>query len=526
MKKLSVFALVAALLTAACGTIEYSDANVIDPTNTLYITLEFPAGAAESPDPDFNTSCRNPGDAIGGGANVATVLAELIEYAYDFDFGVIHLCAGTYVTEDIIEFPNLGSITIEGDGMDDTIISGTGDHALLAMIPAECAPADEPCPSYFNVLTLKDLTLADGVGDFNEFVIDGRGEDSGIQLSSGGAVTAPLLTTERVRFSNNSAPCGGAVALYGWTQLDTAKTPYELEDTAAAIEYLANLVAAHPSQFTDTKFTDNSAAMGGAIAGSIVDTDLSGDEVLLCFNTGPLTIVDSIFERNRATLSEGMTLPLGGGAISTGNIVAFEIALSEMEDYLDTQAVWNRNAWLTITGSTFSENEAANAGGALLSLGKTKISRTTFKNNRVYSVSESDGAGGAIAMAGDLLLSYSRFSGNSADSGGAIALNDLNGKESVLRRNSFTGNVAMYQGGAIAGLTIVSSAGLTNARSSGGNQFISNRAPIGSAIAVPAETCSRSSSRRMARDWAGNTFRHNRGGRLPVECYVAAPAPS
>ena len=95
MKKLSLFALVAALLTAACGTIEYSDANVIDPTNTLYITLELPAGAAESPDPDFNTSCRNPGDAIGDGANVATVLAELIEHAYAFDFGVIHLCAGT-----------------------------------------------------------------------------------------------------------------------------------------------------------------------------------------------------------------------------------------------------------------------------------------------------------------------------------------------------------------------------------------------------------------------------------------------
>jgi hypothetical protein len=116
-----------------------------------------------------------------------------------------------------------------------------------------------------------------------------------------------------------------------------------------------------------------------------------------------------------------------------------------------------------------------------------------------------------------LSLSYSKFFGNSASSGGAVAFIDGIGGGHVLTRNTFTSNVATDQGGAIAGWT--------DAGSARGNRFTSNRAPVGSAVAVLTETCSRAWSRRAARDWKGNTFRQSRGGRLPVECYVA-PAPS
>ena len=207
MKKLSVFALVAALLTAACATIEYSDVNVIDPTNTLYVTVETPPGAADSGDPLWSTSCSNPAVSIDEITDVAGFLAEVMAVAYEDDFGVVHLCAGTYETDDVIEFPNLGSITIEGDGMNETIISGAAGegNSLLAMVPADCLPADEPCPSYFNVLTLKDLTMTNGSGGGEVFELDFDGDDSndglydddGLPVLAGGAVTAPLIATRR-----------------------------------------------------------------------------------------------------------------------------------------------------------------------------------------------------------------------------------------------------------------------------------------------------------------------------------------
>ena len=517
MKRLSVLALVAALLTGACGTIEYSDVNVI-PSNTLYVTLEWPTGAAENDgDPDWNTSCSNPAAAVGG-EDVADFLAAVITQgaygteSYEGSFGVIHLCAGTYETEDIIEFPNLGSITIEGDGMDETIISGAdgGDHALLAMVPAECLPENEPCPSYFNVLTLKDLTLTNGVGGDEVFDIVGE-----TPMLAGGAVTAPLIATERVRFSNNSAPCGGAVALYGWTQLASDGELAGInddEDALATAEYLSSLISLGSSQITDTEFIENSAAIGGAIGGAALGVFAGGEEIISCLNAGPLSIVNSTFEGNQAIVEAELPLGIGGGAIATANIIVLQIftGADEVEEAL---AIFDADTWLNIANSTFTDNDSVNAGGAVLSYGKTSISRTTFTNN---DVSGADGAGGAIAVAGELSLSYSKLVGNSASSGGAVALLDDFGGGHVLTRNTFTRNVATDQGGAIAGWT--------DAGSARGNRFTSNRAPLGSAVAVETERCSRSVSRREARDWRGNTFRQNRGGRLPVECYVA-PAP-
>ena len=529
MKKLSVLALVATLLTAACGVREYSPVNVIDPSNTLYIALEWPTGAPhDGEDPDWNTSCSNPAGAVGESV-VDLVLAEAVMIAYAEDYGVVHLCAGTYETDDIIEFDNLGSITIEGDGIDETIISGTGgaDHALLAMVSAECLLEDEPCPSFFNVLTLKDLTLTNGVGGDEVFDIDIDGDldrEDGIPMLAGGAVTAPLVATERVRFSNNSAPCGGAIALYGWTQLisDGELTAIEegvgdeAEAVAVVSEYFSSLISLGSSQITDTEFIENSAAIGGAIGGAPLGAFAGGEEVISCLNTGPLSIVNSTFEGNQAVFEVDTGIEFGGGAIATANLFILELGLDpgvEAEPYL---TIFNRDVWLNISGSTFTDNYGAQVGGAVIAYGKTSISRTAFTNNSVDPLA-SGTAGGAIALVGELSLSYSKFVGNSATSGGAVALLDTFGGEHVLRRNTFTQNFATDQGGAISGWV---ADGVAR-----GNRFTSNRAPLGSAVAVETERCSRSVSRREARDWKGNTFRSNRGGRLPVECYVEPPPP-
>ena len=528
MKKLSVFALVAALLTGACGlsgvngTINYDEVTV-NLTNTLYISRDVVAGAALEGEDDFNTSCSNPYDAVGE-ADVADFLTVVItEGAYVGGFGVVHLCAGTYETDEAIQFPNLGSITIEGDGMNETIISGVGaDHALLAMVPADCLPqvGEDLCPSYFNVLTLKDLTLTDGVGDTDGFVLEDEGEEaSDVSFSTGGAVTAPRVATERVRFSNNSALCGAAISLYGWTQLITDGNIGEGELDEA--EYLSTLTLSGASQIIDTEFIENSAVIGGgAIGGAYFDgeeiAEGIGEGLYGCLNTGPLNIVNSTFEGNSANL-DALSPVAFGGAISTLNAIFVLVLEGGGEDTEDVLELFNRDAWLNITGSTFTDNYAGSGGGgAVFSYGKTSISRTTFTNNGVDSLLDEDGTGGAIAVAGELSLSYSKFVGNSARSGGAVALVEVFGGGHVLTRNTFTKNVATDQGGAITGWT--------DAGSARGNRFTFNRAPVGSAVAVLTERCSRTWSRLAARDWKGNTFRSNRGGRLPVECYVA-PAP-
>jgi predicted outer membrane repeat protein len=498
------------------GTINYDEVTVI-PSNTLYVTLEWPTGAPEDQgDPDWNTSCSNPAVAVGG-EDVAGLLAAVItEGAYEGGFGVIHLCAGTYETEDIIEFPNLGSITIEGDGMDETIIRGIGaDHALLAMVPADCLPqvGEDLCPSYFNVLTLKDLTLADGVGDTDGFVLEDEDEEaSDVLFSTGGAVTAPRVATERVRFSNNSAPCGGAISLYGWTQFITDGNIGEGE--LNEVEYLSSLILPGTSQIIDTEFIENSAEVGGAIGGAYFDGEEVGEGIgeglYGCVNTGPLNIVNSTFEGNSVNLDSVSGVSVGG-AIATASLIFLYLELGGgAGDEEDLVELFNQDVWLSISSSTFTDNYAAAAGGAVFSYAKTSISRTTFTNNGVDSLDE-DSTGGAIAVAGELSLSYSKLVGNSASSGGAVALINFGGGH-VFTRNTFTSNVATDQGGAIAGWT--------DAGSARGNRFTSNRAPLGSAVAVETETCSRTWSRRAARDWRGNTFRQNRGGRLPVECYV------
>jgi hypothetical protein len=323
-------------------------------------------------------------------------------------------------------------------------------------------------------------------------------------------VTAPRVATERVRFSNNSAPCGGAISLYGWTQLITENID---EGESDEVEYFSSLILPGTSQVIDTEFIENSAAIGGAIGGVYLDGGVVDEGIgvgmFICYNTGPLNIVNSTFEGNFSDLDSGLSV---GGAITTANPILLALldggaVVDDEEGFVE---LFSQDVWLSISSSTFTDNYAAAAGGAVLSYGKTSISRTTFTNNSADSLDEYT-AGGAISVAGELSLSYSKFVGNSASSGGAVALQDFGGGH-VLTRNTFTSNVATDLGGAIAGWT--------DAGSARGNRFTSNRAPLGSAVAVETERCSRTWSRRAAREWRGNTFRSNRGGRLPVECYV------
>lgn len=520
----TALALMTVLIVGACGGTGYLPVNTIDQSRILYITLETPDGAAPGESPAYNTSCDNPAFSVDD-SSVAEFLQDAISFAIDQEFGVVHLCEGTYETASLVEFGNIGSITIRGDGPDATIIEGAGDHPLLLMFPT-CL-GDTDCPSQMNTLTLQDIALTNGfstelsAGEFGDWVL-------------GGAVTAPMIRTVRARFTQNEGVCGGAVALYGSTlrllsdeTIDEDVLPEEPTE-AELLEYLSRWDTTERSTFQETTFEGNSAAIGGAIAGTALGGEgLDGDEffgisIIACLNPGPIDIVDSNFTENSASSGDAdFPIGLGGGAIVTFD-ARFALILEGDGEYLDSwlDTAESFDPWLRITRSEFSANEANGVGGAVFAVGVTEIRSSTFTENRAIGA---ESEGGAIASNGSMRIFSSNFSTNDASSGGALALLGLFGEEDpfggadslFLYRTVFNKNVAVVRGGAISGWD---REGIAR-----GNRFTSNRAPLGSAVAVAVPECTRMITRRMASDWKGNTFRMNRGGRLPVECYVVAP---
>ena len=532
VKKLIVLALAAALLTGACGNLPYAE---VTPnfSGTTYIAVESPEGAVAEDDDLFDTSCSNPGHIIG--ESVEGSLEAAIAYAYSEEIGVVHLCAGEYVTTDVVEFENLGSITIEGDGSNKTIVRASLDHSLFAMIPAECMPEDvEGCPSYFNVLTIKDLSLRDGVGGAPAFELsceslsdDCDADPDPTTFLAGGAVTAPLVRTERVRFENNSGVCGGAISTYGWTMTLTDQFFTDgdggFDSETEALEYLLGLVEDNTNEIVETTFAYNSASVGGAIAGIANDSDGGEDACLL---TGPLRIADSGFHHNLAETGDSLEASIGGAIAGADLFLIVLLGLGgDLEEIEDTFGSFYRAGGLQISNSAFTDNKAVGdgaQGGAVFYVGNLSIDQSAFTNNHAISTADLPAYGGAIALGGALSLENSTLVGNTSDSGGAVAFPVLfppsTFVNSTVSRNTFTRNIAADQGGAIAGWP---TDGIAR-----GNRFSSNRASTGPAVAVPIQNCTRTWSRRAVRDWRGNTFRQNRGGRLPVECYVAAPEPT
>jgi len=94
---------------------------------------------------------------------------------------------------------------------------------------------------------------------------------------------------------------------------------------------------------------------------------------------------------------------------------------------------------LTIKNSTFSGNSAQSGGAVFLRSGTTTISNSTFRDN-----SATDVGGGILNWLGTLHVTNSTFYGNSAIYGGAI-YNDLN--SFTLSNSTFSGNSATQGAG-------------------------------------------------------------------------------
>jgi predicted outer membrane repeat protein len=203
-------------------------------------------------------------------------------------------------------------------------------------------------------------------------------------------------------------------------------------------------------------------------AGAVVADGLSLDNVTItrtqgAFNGGALyaegnvTIVDSTFTDNIAIADGGVLYAWNGDRTVSISNSAFD---GNFAGFTGGAIV---AATLTITGSTFMNNDAGNGGA--ISATTVAVTNSTFTNN------DAGNGGGAISAA-NATVTNSTFTGSDAFSGGAINATET----ATVNRSIFTDNSA-YIGGAIAVNTSA-----TATATATGSTFTSNSAVLGGAI--------------------------------------------
>ncbi len=219
-------------------------------------------------------------------------------------------------------------------------------------------------------------------------------------------------TIDNCTFINNSAEVGGAICAINMTL--TLANSFFTNNLAALV------VSSVPS------------GVGGAvelvhcitsISGCIFDGNTASHGGGVCMeNNSQVEIHSSVFANNNGTW-RGIGF---GGAVAV----------------LSTNTVDNQT--LSIVNSTFQQNKASIAGGAIYSAArKTKIRHCSFTGNNVTL-----GTGGAVAMH-FASVSHSSFESNSASlQGGALQV--LPGSKVTISHCNFTLNEASA-GGAICG---------------------------------------------------------------------------
>ncbi len=170
-----------------------------------------------------------------------------------------------------------------------------------------------------------------------------------------------------------------------------------------------------------------------------------GRIVFTCSGTITLTRALGI-GKNTTIDGTGQSVTISGG----GNVQAIlsnqVLTLNELtiaNGSADTSltaggGIFNLNASLTVTNSTFSGNSAYAGGGIFTDRGTVTVTNSKFSGN-----SASASGGGIFNDAGTVTVTNSTFSGNSAGSGGGM----WSGGTLAMTNSTFSGNSALAAGG-------------------------------------------------------------------------------
>lgn len=249
--------------------------------------------------------------------------------------------------------------------------------------------------------------------------------------------------------------------------------------------------------FTNVKFINNNAPYGGAINNY----------------SGTLNLVKCTFKGNKACVNGAAIQNEGKGILNvtsstfTDNVATWGSAIFncykttvKSSTFINNRAnnaggaLVNQGVSFTVTSCTFTNNRATNNGGAVANIATMNINKCTFKNSSAKFV------GGAIDNQGKLTITGSTFTGNTLtganSNGGAI---ENQGTLSV-SSTTFSNNKA-YWGGAISNIR--------NTLTVTGCTFSSNKATrAGGAIENQAKLTVKSSK------FTGNSVTSGAGGAI------------
>src|SRR5208337_4801521 len=196
--------------------------------------------------------------------------------------------------------------------------------------------------------------------------------------------------------------------------------------------------------------TDSQEVISFAVTGTIDLTSVLPDLVNNISIQGPgasnLTVkrVSSAPDFSVFTVDSGETVSLSGMTIAGGNATS-TMGLGDISG--EGGGIYNAGA-LTVTNSTFTGNSASigngggnTGGGGIYNAGALTVTNSTFTNN-----SAPLGNGGGIDNFGTLTVTGSTFTGNSAN-GGGWGGGILNAAAMTVTDSTFTSNSAGWGGG-------------------------------------------------------------------------------
>ena len=254
-----------------------------------------------------------------------------------------------------------------------------------------------------------DLTLTRGSAN----------DSAGTLRQSTGDTALSRVTVE----NSNSGNYGGAIRIDGGT-LTVVDSVFENNKTGQGGGALA-LRGAAQATIVETNFIrNNSNNDGGAID-----------------NAARLTIIDSEFERNT-------TYDDGSAVTSTGTVEITDSDFTNNTTSTGGGTVTNRGT-MTVSGAYFESNQVGSSGGGIVNNGQMLLEDSTFYDNISNGLSATNGGGAfAASLGSSSTLNNITFSENrAANFGGAIF--DIDGDITVTNA-TFYKNFAEAQGGAIS----------------------------------------------------------------------------
>ncbi len=302
----------------------------------------------------------------------------------------------------------------------------------------------------------------------------------------GTAIVSQTTFGDGTTAGQNSAQYGGAIM--NWSDLGvkpgTSFTGNAATSLGGAIDSVGGTLIA-----TGASFTNNTAVRGGAVASSgnadistctftanqaVKSTGSDGGAIL---NFGTLTVqANSTFSGNGATGYGGAISNFATANVSQSSFTSTSTTPGNTSAFGGAIVNWTGATLNLYAGSGFADN-TANYGGAILNWGAANVTASFATNRAVAGGAIENGAGASLTI-----YAGSAFTGNTADYGGAIDSQSGTTLFAV-SGTTFVNNTANVQGGAInnhsgataSGCTFTSNHALgSNANSSEGGGAIWN----------------------------------------------------